>query len=141
MSLKPFVLCLLLFGVCIYIYIYIFFFPPFTLTSVLPSWFEYSDHLSIPSFWTQFFSLECHPLISKLLKHSYSENWASPVAQLVKNLPTMKETWVQCLGWEDPLEKGKSTHSSILAWRIPMGKEAWWAAVHGVTKNRTWLRD
>ena len=44
---------------------------------------------------------------------------ASLVAQLVKNLPPMRETWVQSLGWEDPLEKGKATHSSILAWRIP----------------------
>ena len=41
------------------------------------------------------------------------------VAQLVKNLPAMRETWVRSLGWEDPLEKGKATHSSILAWRIP----------------------
>ena len=46
-------------------------------------------------------------------------SWASLVAQLVKNLPTMRETWVPSLGWEDPLEKGKATHSSILAWRIP----------------------
>ena len=46
-------------------------------------------------------------------------SWASLVAQLVKNLPAMWETWVQSLGWEDPLEKGKATHSSILAWRIP----------------------
>ena len=45
--------------------------------------------------------------------------WASLVAQLAKNLPAMQETWVQSLGWEDPLEKGKATHSSILAWRIP----------------------
>ena len=45
--------------------------------------------------------------------------WASPVAQLVKNPPTMWETWVQSLGWEDPLEKGKATLYSILAWRIP----------------------
>ena len=43
---------------------------------------------------------------------------ASLVAQLVKNPPAMWETWVQSLGWEDPLEKGKATHSSILAWRI-----------------------
>ena len=43
----------------------------------------------------------------------------SLVAQLVKNLPVMWETWVWSLGWEDPLEKGKATHSSILAWRIP----------------------
>ena len=45
--------------------------------------------------------------------------WAFLVAQLVKNLPAMQETWVQTLDWEDPLEKGKTTHSSILAWRIP----------------------
>ena len=44
-------------------------------------------------------------------------SWASLVAQLVKNLPTMRETWVQSLGWEDPLEKEKATHSSILSWR------------------------
>ena len=46
-------------------------------------------------------------------------SWASFVAQLVNNLPAMWETWVWSLGWEDPLEKGKATHSSILAWRIP----------------------
>ena len=50
-------------------------------------------------------------------------SWASLVAQLVKNLPAMRETWVQSLGWEDPLEKGKATHSSILAWRIPWTEE------------------
>ena len=42
-----------------------------------------------------------------------------PYGSVVKNLPAMQETWVQSLGWEDPLEKGKATHSSILAWRIP----------------------
>ena len=46
-------------------------------------------------------------------------SWASLVAQLVKNPPTMWETWVQSLGWEDPLKKGKATNSSIPAWRIP----------------------
>ena len=45
--------------------------------------------------------------------------WASLVAQMVKNLPAMQETWVRSLDWEDPLEKGKATHSSNLAWRIP----------------------
>ena len=45
-------------------------------------------------------------------------SWASLVAQLVKNPPAMRETWVRSLGWEDPLEKGKATHSSILAWSI-----------------------
>ena len=46
-------------------------------------------------------------------------SWASLVTQLVKNPPAMQETWVRSLGWEDPLEKGMATHSSILAWRIP----------------------
>ena len=46
-------------------------------------------------------------------------SWASLVAQLVKNLPAMWETWVRPMGWEDPLEKGKATNSSILAWRLP----------------------
>ena len=45
-------------------------------------------------------------------------SWTSLVAQLVKNPPAMQETWLQSLGWEDPLEKGKATHSSALAWRI-----------------------
>ena len=58
--------------------------------------------------------------------------WAFLVAQMVKNLPAMWETWVLSLSWEDPLEKGKATHSSILAWRSP------WT-IHGVTKSRTWL--
>ena len=51
--------------------------------------------------------------------YPFQYSWASPVAQLVENLPAMLETWVQSLDWEDPLEKGKATHSSILAWRIP----------------------
>ena len=46
-------------------------------------------------------------------------SWASIVAQLIRNSPTMWETWVRSLGWEYPQEKGKATHSSILAWRIP----------------------
>ena len=48
-----------------------------------------------------------------------SEKVGLPVAQLVENPPVMQETWVPSLGWEDPLEKGKATHSSILAWRTP----------------------
>ena len=47
----------------------------------------------------------------------------SLVAQMVKNLPTIQETWVWYLGWEDPLEEGMATHSSILAWRIPWTEE------------------
>ena len=52
-------------------------------------------------------------------------SWASLVAQTVKNLPAMRETWVQSLDWEDPLEEGMATHPSILAWRIPMDRGAW----------------
>jgi len=48
---------------------------------------------------------------------------ASLVAQTVKNLPIMQEVWVQCLGWEDPLEKGKATHSSIFPWRVSWREE------------------
>ena len=49
--------------------------------------------------------------------------WASLVAQRLKRLPAMRDTWVQSLGWEDPLEKEMATHSSILAWRIPQLEE------------------
>ena len=51
--------------------------------------------------------------------YPFQYSWASLVAQLVKNLLAMQETWVRSLGWEDPLEKGKASHSSVLAWRIP----------------------
>ena len=58
------------------------------------------------------------------------------MAQTVKDPPAMQETWVQPLGWEDPLEKGKATHSSILAWRIP-----WTVKSHGVAKSQTRLSN
>ena len=54
---------------------------------------------------------------------------------MVKNLPAMQETWDLSLGWEDPLEKGMATHSSIHAWRIPMDRGAWRAAVHRATES------
>ena len=57
---------------------------------------------------------------------------ASLVAQMVKNLLATQETWVQSLGWEDPLEEGMATHSSIFAWIIPIERGAWWAIVHRV---------
>ena len=59
------------------------------------------------------------------------------MAQIVKNQPAMWETWVRSLGWEDPLEEGVATHSSILAWRISMDRGAWQATVHGVAKSWT----
>ena len=59
------------------------------------------------------------------------------MAQMVKNLPAMWKTWLPSLGWEDPLGEGMATHSSILAWRIPMDRGAWWATVHWVAKSWT----
>ena len=70
---------------------------------------------------------------------------ASLVAQMVKNLPAVQETQVRFLDQEDPriwifsfLEKEMATHSSILAWKNPMDRGAWWAAVHGITNS--WAR-
>ena len=63
------------------------------------------------------------------------------MTQTVKNLPAMWETWVQSLGGEDPLQEGMTTHSSILAWRIPMDRGAWWVIVHGVAKSCIGLSD
>ena len=65
----------------------------------------------------------------------------SLVAQMAKRLPAMRETWVRSLGWEDPQEEGMATRSSILAWRIPMDRGAWWATVHGLTQSRTRLSN
>ena len=60
---------------------------------------------------------------------------------MVKHPPAVWETWVRSLGWEDPLEEGMATQSSILAWRIPMDRGAWGATVHGVAKSRTQLKQ
>ena len=65
----------------------------------------------------------------------HSSIWASLLAQLVKNPSAMWETWVQSLGWKDPLEKGKATHSSTLAWRIP------WTVQSLGSQSRTRLSD
>ena len=62
---------------------------------------------------------------------------ASLVAQMVKNSPAMQETWVQSLSWEDSLEEDMATHSSILVWKIPMDRGAWWATVHVITNSRS----
>ena len=61
------------------------------------------------------------------------------MAQVVKNVPSMQETQVRSLGWEDPLEKGMATHSSVLAWRIPCTEES--GEVYGVAKSQTQLSD
>ena len=64
-------------------------------------------------------------------------SWFFLEAQMVKNPPAMRETWVGSLGWEDPLEEVMATHSIVLAWRILVDRGAWWAAVHGITESRT----
>ena len=73
-------------------------------------------------------------------------SWASLVAQMVKNLPAMQETWVWSLAWKDPLEEGMATHSNFLAWTIPMdrgqrkshGQRTLRAIVHGVATGHDW---
>ena len=64
-----------------------------------------------------------------------SLDWEALVPEMVKNPPAMWATWVQSLGWEDHLEEGVATHSSILAWRIPMDRGAWQATVQSVAKE------
>ena len=64
-------------------------------------------------------------------------SWASLVAQLIKNLPSMRETWVRSLGWEDPLVKGAATQFSILAWRTLDRGRSPKATVHGITRSLT----
>ena len=71
----------------------------------------------------------------------FNHNPQRMVAQMVKNLPAVRETRVRSLGWEDPLEEGMATHSSILAWRIPMDRGAWRATVHRGAKSQTQLSD
>ena len=78
--------------------------------------------------------------MEKLLKlfsaNAIRYGWASLVAQMVKHQLAMQETWVRSLDWGGTLEEDMATHSSILAWRIPVDREAWWATVHGVTKSQ-----
>ena len=69
----------------------------------------------------------------------FMEDGSSLVAHTVKNLPTMRKTWVWPLGWEEPLEEGMATHSSIPAWRIPWTEEPGRLQSMGVTRSWTWL--
>ena len=64
-----------------------------------------------------------------------------PGGSVLKNLPANAGNMDQPLGWEDSLKEGMATHSSILAWRVPMDKGAWWTTVHGVTKSQTRLSN
>ena len=63
------------------------------------------------------------------------------MAQMVKNPPAMRETWIGSLGWKDPLEEGMATHLGIVAWRIPMDRSAWRTTFHRVSKSQTQLSD
>ena len=90
------------------------------------------DLSSIPGLWKSAGESIGYPL-------QYS--WAFFVSQLVKNPPAVRESWVQSLGWKDPLEEGMAAHSSILAWKIPIYRGAWQAMVHEVTKSPTGLSD
>ena len=71
--------------------------------------------------------------------YPFQYSWASLVAQTVKTVSAMWETWVRSLGWEDRLEEGMAIPSSTLAWRMDRG--AWWATVHEVAKSQTQLSD
>ena len=73
--------------------------------------------------------------LSPLCFYYFLPEWASLMAQTVKNPPAVRETWVQSLGWEDSLEECMATHSSILFWRISINRGVWKATVHEVAKN------
>ena len=73
--------------------------------------------------------------------HTHTYLRASLVAQTVKNLPAIQETWVSSPRLEDLLEESMATHFSILVWRIPMNRRAWQTTVHGIAKSRTRLSD
>ena len=79
--------------------------------------------------------------ILKWLVCTYIHIWDFLMAQMVKSLPAMWETWVRFLGREDRLEKEMATHSSILAWKIPRTEGAWQATIHEVSKSQTQLSD
>ena len=79
---------------------------------------------------------DCVHLLKLIKLFNTLESW---VAQMVKNLPALCETWIQSLVWEYRLKKGMATHTSILAWRIPKVRGAWRATVHGVATSWRWL--
>ena len=87
--------------------------------------------------WTSNPGLFYYIKTKKRYKSHLFNAWASLPAQMVKNWPAKRETWVRSLGREDPLEEGMATHSSICAWRIPTDRRAWWAIVHGVAELDT----
>ena len=107
--------------------------PLLLLPSIFPSIRVFSNEsalcISWPKYWGFSFSISPSSEYSGLISFR-----ASLAAQLVRNPPAMWEIWFRSLGWEDPLEKGKATHSSILAWRIPWGHKELdtteWLSIH-----------
>ena len=87
------------------------------------------DGYSISSF------MEAYHFTPLLVKHKECLFMGFSGGSSVKNLPTIRDTWVRSLGWEEPLEEGMATHSSVLAWKILMDRGAWQATVHGVAKS------
>ena len=87
------------------------------------------------SYFPTLVCLACQGIPGERIGYPFQYSWASLVAQLVKNPPAMRETWVLSQGWKIPLEEG--AHSSILAWRIRMDRGAWQATLHRVTKSHT----
>ena len=121
----------IIFSVCIYIYIHT---HTHTKHSKYKYWLIHSIFLFIvhcPEY------LLTQLILTSTIYGSFYHffHMGFPGGSVVKNLPVMQETWVQSLGWEDPLEKEMATHSSILAWRIAMDRGAWQAIVHGVGKE------
>ena len=84
---------------------------------------SYSIFFSLIYFTFTVPSKPIHIVADGKLSSVFMADWASHIAQLVKNLPVMHETWIQFLGWEDPLEKEMAIHSSVLAWEIPWTEE------------------
>ena len=90
------------------------------------------SHVKDGKILTRCVCLPCCVMNSKRREHR-----ASLVAQSVKKPPAMRETCILSLGWDDPLEEGMATHSSILAWGLPIDRGEGRVAVHGVTKSQT----
>ena len=82
--------------------------------------------------------MSTHEQAIKEHSETYAEAWGFPAGLAVKNLPAMQETWVQSLGWEDPLEKKTATHSSILAWKTPWTEEPGGIQSMGSQRMTSW---
>ena len=114
--------------------------PPPCILPLQSPFPNFSEHPDFPLMILHL-TISYLPIFSLASPFEVRQNPTSLMAQMVKRLSTMWETWVQSLGREDPLEKEMAAHSSILAWRIPRNRGASCATVHGVAKSRTRLSD